>query len=82
MRPSEISHITALRMLHAHMLGRLGVVDDILDEAAAEHGHTVATMAYDEYRWASDDMDRDNDREAVLRAMVEEVMRRGAPCSR
>jgi hypothetical protein len=34
-------------------------------------------MEFDEYRWARDDMDRDDDREAALRAMVEE--RRGAP---
>jgi hypothetical protein len=75
MRATEIAHLIALRMLHAEMLGRLRVVEQILEEAEAEHGHATAIMAYDEYMWQRDSVDDDDiDRAAALRSLVGEVM--------
>jgi hypothetical protein len=50
---SEIALAIALRMLHA---GRLRLLEEILDEA--EHGHTTAMWAYDEFQHMANDTDR------------------------
>ena len=75
MRASEIAHATALRMLHAAALGCRWMVEDILDKARAEHGHIVATAAFDEYQLMADAMYTDSERAEALRDLAEEAMR-------
>jgi hypothetical protein len=43
------------RDLHA---GRLRLLEEILDEAEAEHEHTTAMWAYDEFQHMANDTDR------------------------
>jgi hypothetical protein len=42
------AHTIALCLLHAAALGCRWMVEDILDKARAEHGHMIATAAFDE----------------------------------
>jgi hypothetical protein len=58
----EIAAAIALRMLHADLSGCLGVVEDILTKASAEHGHTAAMIAFDEYDLWRRDIVTDSER--------------------
>jgi hypothetical protein len=74
---SEIAHAIALRMLHADALGCSPMVEDILTAAEAEHGHTIAMWAYDEYRWMADGMDDDSERAQALRNLAAALQNNG-----
>jgi hypothetical protein len=52
-----------------------GVVEDLLTAAEAEHGHTIAMTAFDEYQWTvAHDIFTDTDRARALRALAEAMV--------
>jgi hypothetical protein len=72
----EIALVVACRMIRADALGLSRKVWDVTEAAEAEHGHSIAMAAYDQFAWFKREIMTNDARAPALRALAEAVAAR------